>query len=299
MVYTIDLNFLGYSRGIATYLLESNAGLILIDPGPYTCFKTLERAIVDLDKNPADVKHIVLTHIHLDHAGGAWAWAEGNSKVYVHPKGARHLADPSRLLESAQRIYGADMDRLWGDIRPIPQAQIHAAQDEENIYIGEHVFTAWFTPGHASHHIAWQLDNILFAGDVLGVKAEESPVLPPCPPPDINLEQWQTSISKIQSLSIDEVYLTHFGQLKGSLFNHLDDLLDKLFEHSHWVLKRLEQGLTPDQMVTDFEAYVVDSLKQEGISAEDIQSFQAVTPFATNAYGLARYWKKKAEQKKS
>ena len=146
-VITIDLEFLGYKKAIASYLIESQDGLILVDTGPYTCFKVLRQKLKDIAKNIEDIKHVLLTHIHLDHSGAAWALAELGANIYVHPIGTPHLIDPYRLISSAKRIYKDDMEKLWGKIGPISVAQVYTVTHEEVLSIGEHDITVWFTPG--------------------------------------------------------------------------------------------------------------------------------------------------------
>ena len=166
--------------------------------------------------------------IHFDHAGAAWSFAEQGAKIYVHPKGLPHLAQPEKLYNSARMIYGDDMDRLWGEMRPIPESQLYAPENGEIIEAIGLRFTAWYTPGHAVHHIAWEVssstepqERVLFTGDVAGVRMGGGPVMPPCPPPDIQVEDWLASIQLMRDLPSERFFLTHFGEI-GDKNSHLD-----------------------------------------------------------------------------
>lgn len=213
IVHTIDLQFLGLSQVIACFVLTTGEHTILVDPGPASCLDVLDAGLSDLGLTRASITDVLLTHIHFDHAGAAWAFADAGATVHVHPLGERHLHDPARLWESAARIYGVDnMTLLWGEMRSIPTEQIRTWQHEELAQVGSFRVQAFHTPGHAKHHIAWQIDDALFLGDVGGIQIGDGPVEAPCPPPDIDVEAWTNSLNLLASLTdVNQAYRTHFG----------------------------------------------------------------------------------------
>ncbi|MFN4070699.1 MAG: MBL fold metallo-hydrolase, partial [Thermus caldifontis] len=211
MVKVLDLHFQGAEGVIASFLLESKEGPVLMETGPESTYPRLEAALRQEGVDPKEVRHVFVTHIHLDHAGAAWRFAELGATVYVHPRGAPHLVDPSRLLASAERIYGAMLKPLWGELKGIAQAQVRALADGEVVDLGGLRVQALETLGHASHHHAYLVEGLLFAGDVAGVRIAPGPVLPPTPPPDIHLESWYASLDRILALRPEALYLTHFG----------------------------------------------------------------------------------------
>ena len=211
-IHTIDLQFQGEHQSIASYVIESSEGPIIVETGPHSTFPMLERGLQAIGYTTDDVRHVFLSHIHLDHAGASWAFAERGASVYVHPLGVKHLRSPEKLLNSAKRIYQDQMDTLWGTMKPISPEQLVAAEDGQEFEIGEIRLKALYTPGHAVHHHAWEMEDIVFSGDVGGVKIGNNMVIPPCPPPDINLEDWKNSIALLRSKKYRSMYMTHFGQ---------------------------------------------------------------------------------------
>ena len=295
MVHTLDLKFLGLEQAVAAFLVETQEGVVLIETGPYSVHQELTKAIEKVGFKISDVKRVFLTHIHLDHAGGAWALAQQGAKVYVHPFGVRHLASPEKLMNSARRIYKDDMDRLWGDMKEIPAKQLVEVQHEEEINIGGVIFKAWHTPGHAIHHIAWQVGEVLFAGDVAGVKINNGMVVPPCPPPDINIEDWQNSIKIIKNIEVKKMFLTHFGAIEN-INEHLDNLNTCLQDWANWIKPRWENGEVASDLVPQFQEYVKQQLKDFGVPEEEFDAYEAANPSWMSVAGLMRYWKKKAEK---
>ncbi|MCC5943639.1 MAG: MBL fold metallo-hydrolase [Bernardetiaceae bacterium] len=293
MLKIIDLHFLDNQDTIASFLIESQDGLILVESGPYSTFKHLSNAIQKAGFAVEDVRHVLLTHIHFDHAGAAWAFAEKGAQIYVHPFGAGHLAEPDKLTESARRIYKDDMDRLWGDMRSIPKTQIQAIDHEQIIKIANVSFCAWHTPGHANHHIAWQLDDILFTGDVAGVRigGEDGIIMPPCPPPDIDLAKWKHSIKIMKDINPSALYLTHFGKYTD-VKAHLEELEANLHVHADFIKKLLELGEDTDTMVTLFEDFISEALQRARYSKDRMAQYQAANPAFMGVAGLTRYWKK-------
>ena len=191
-----DLNFQGCERIIATAVLDSPAGCVLIDPGPSSTLAGLDRALQHAGISSNDITTIVLTHIHLDHAGavGTILRRRPATRVYVHKTGAPHLVDPSKLVASATRLYEDRMAELWGEVVPVPSAALHALDGGERIDVGGRRLDVLYTPGHASHHLSYfdSLSGVAFVGDTAGIKRREGGYeLPPTPPPDIDLELWQ------------------------------------------------------------------------------------------------------------
>src|SRR6478672_2418341 len=160
---------------------------------------------------------VVLSHIHLDHAGAAWRFAELGAAIHVHPRGARHLIDPSRLMESATRIFGDEMGRLWGEMRPIPHDKVCVAEDGGAVQVGRYEVRALATPGHASHHNVYHWDDDLFGGDVAGVRLDGGPPVPPFVPPELHIESWLESIARMRALGATRLYLPHFGLMEDNL----------------------------------------------------------------------------------
>ena len=296
MIHTIDLHFLNIPQAIAAFLVETSAGPVLVETGPHSTFDHLQKGIKAAGFAIEDIQHVLLTHIHFDHAGAAWALAQQGATVYLHPFGAKHLANPEKLVESARRIYQDDMDRLWGEMQPIAESKLHTPAHGEKIKIGNTTFTAWHTPGHAVHHIAWQMEDALFTGDVAGVKISDCIVEPPCPPPDINLEDWQASLSLIRSLPLKALYLTHFGEVKN-IAAHLDELEQRLINWANWIRPRWEKGDSVEQTVPDFQQFVAGQLREKGADEQLIKQYDVANPSWMSVAGLMRYWKKKAETK--
>lgn len=294
MIHVLDLHFLDIPNAIASYLVETSAGPVLIESGPYSTFLSLKDAIEKAGFRVSDIRHVLLTHIHFDHAGAAWALAEQGATVYVHPLGAKHLARPEKLWESAKRIYQDDMDRLWGKMQPIPEAQLRVVGHRETISLGDTQIQAYHTPGHAIHHIAYQLEEAVFTGDVGGVRIAGGLVEPPCPPPDIQVEDWQKSIKLLRSLNPRVLYLTHFGQVE-EVDAHLDRLESQLVDWADWVKKKVEEGQSVEETIPQFQEYVAHQLREQGADQELIQQYEAANPSWMSVTGLMRYWKKKAE----
>ena len=292
MIHVLDLNFLSYEQAIASFLIPSSDGPVLVESGPYSTYPQLEKEIRKVGYRIEDVKHVFLTHIHFDHAGAAWAFAKNGAKIYVHPFGAQHLASPQKLYDSAKMIYGDDMSRLWGAMESIAPSLIHEAQHEEEIKIGERKITSLHTPGHAKHHIAWQIDDTLFTGDVAGVKIGNGPVVPPCPPPDINLEDWLSSIELLLSKNASRFYLTHFGEIT-QLEVHMSQLRDMLKDWSNFIRVEYEKGVSPEKLTPLFCAYTKKQLLNLGVSEQGTQQYEAANPSWMSVAGLIRYWKKK------
>jgi len=294
MVNVLDLNFLGYEHAIASFMLESEDGLVLIESGPYSTFENLQSQIEKQGHNIEEVKHVLLTHIHFDHAGAAWALAEKGAKIYVHPFGSKHLQDPTILYNSAKKIYGDQMETLWGQMKSIDSKQIYIPDDNETIKIGEKEFTALYTPGHAKHHIVWKYGETIFTGDVAGVKIENGPVVPPCPPPDINLEDWNQSIDKILDQDAKRLYLTHYDAITD-IESHMSDLKIMLNDWAFWIKTEMDKGRTAEQMTPDFMEYTAHQLSERGVNEIGLKQYEAANPSWMSVAGLIRYWKKKEE----
>ncbi len=294
MIKVLDLHFLNISEAIAAFLIETSEGPILVETGPHSIWEHLTEALQREGYQPADIKHVFLTHIHLDHAGGAWAFAELGATIHLHPFGVRHMASPEKLMESARRIYKEDMDRLWGEMKPIPETQLHAVNHAEEITVGEVTLKAWHTPGHAVHHIAWQIDDVIFTGDVAGVKILNGPVVAPCPPPDINVEDWKSSIQLLRNSNAKKLYLTHFGEITH-IDEHLNQLEHILDDWANWMRPRYENGEDPKAVTPVFQAYVAKQLQSQGVDEAGLAKYEAANPSWMSVAGLMRYWRKKLE----
>src|SRR5947207_3402083 len=194
----IDLNWMGRPRSIAAVLVESEGASALVDPGPESTLETLRAGLQAHGHNFQTLRALLLTHIHLDHAGATGALLRENPslKVYVHESGAPHMVDPSRLLASAGRLYGGDLQPLYGECQPVPEANLISLEGGERIRIGELDLEVFYTPGHASHHVTYwdRKSGTAFVGDTAGIRIEgEAFLLPATPPPDIELEIWLRS----------------------------------------------------------------------------------------------------------
>lgn len=291
MIHIIDLHFY-HEHTIASFVIPSSEGPIVVETGPHSTYPQLVKGLSDLGYQPSDVRHVLLSHIHFDHAGAAWALAEAGATVYVHPVGAPHMASPERLYNSAKRIYGDKMEELWGKMQPIAGDRLKVVGHQEVLEIGGHRFVAHHTPGHASHHIAWQLGDAIFTGDVAGCKIENGPVVPPCPPPDIDIEAWKESISLLKTLSPKTLYLTHFGPIEA-IDQHLGELEQMLDGWADWIKRQMTKGLDAQTMTPLFQAYTDQQLRDAGLRDDTIAQYEAANPAWMSVAGLMRYWKKR------
>lgn len=290
-VHTIDLLFQGAPGVIAAYVLPSTDGPVIIDPGPSSTLPVLEAGLRDLGLRLDDARHILLTHIHLDHAGAAGSLAaRSGATVSVHERGAGHLARPERLLASAAQIYGEHMDTLWGEMQPVPTGQLRALSGGEQLHLGGLSFEAVYTPGHAVHHLAWQCGPELFCGDVAGVRLSpaQSPRAP-TPPPDIDLEAWQGSVARLRERGAARLHLTHFGTYADTPA-HWDALLANMALDAERVRSGMQSD--PEHLTEHFTAAVERDLVAE--SPDLVGRFNFACPPWMSAQGLARYWTKRA-----
>lgn len=291
MIHTIDLHF-QTSHTIASYIIETSAGPVMVETGPHSVYDNLVKGLAQLGYQPSDVKHVLVTHIHFDHAGSAWALAREGATVYVHPRGWKHLLNPERLYNSAKMIYQDEMEVLWGKMEDIPEAQLISVEDKQEIVIGDQTFVAWHTPGHASHHIAWQLGDTVFTGDVGGARIKGGPNLPPCPPPDIDIEAWNHSIDRILALKPKRLFLTHFGEATD-IDHHFTELRQVLHDWAAWIKPHAEAGTDPESIISDFVAFASKPLHDAGLDEKGMKEYFTANPPWMSVAGLMRYWKKK------
>ncbi len=297
-VHVLDTRQLGLAGIVAATALETNDGIALFDTGPESTF---DNVVVDLRKHgfaAEDVRHVFLSHIHFDHAGAAWRFAESASPartgatVYVHPRGAPHLVDPTKLIESAKRIFGDEMQRLWGRIAPVPAARVRILQDMETVGLPPFEIRAIATPGHASHHHVYHWDDTVFGGDIAGVRIGSGPPIPPFVPPELHVESWLESIDKIRSLKAATLYLPHFGKVEASVSDHLDALAERVNGWSEWLRDKIRAGLDEQELRAQFAEYEHSQLLAAGASEQDAQGYEAADPSYMAVSAAERYWKK-------
>ena len=290
---TLDLHFLNHSELIASYLLKTDEGVALIETGPASCLKQLESELVKYDVKLSDISHVFVTHIHLDHAGAAWYFAQHGASVYVHHRGAPHLIDPSKLWASAGRVYGEEnMESLWGSMQPIPKEQIIPLHDGDKIEIFGQTIIAHDTPGHAEHHIVFQLGDLCFMGDVGGTRNPDSKhIRIPTPPPEFNLEKWLATIQKLRKLQPRRLYLTHFGGF-GETELFFEQLENNLHAVVDFVRKKWELGDSSDKIAQDYTEWIAEIAMREGTIKEKLQNYEMMVGSDSSVTGISRYLKK-------
>jgi glyoxylase-like metal-dependent hydrolase (beta-lactamase superfamily II) len=292
----IDLRFLGRSNVIAAVIVQGPGGVAIVDPGPTTCLATLEEGLQAHGIRWNDVRHILLTHIHLDHAGasGTIVREHPHISVLVHERGAKHMIDPSRLLDSATRVYGDQMDRLWGEFAAVPVANIVLLSGGETIQAGGRAFDVAYTPGHAAHHVSYfdPSSGVAFVGDVAGVCTSQGYVLPPTPPPDIDLDAWHESVDRILVWSPSTLFLTHFGPVTRAR-PHLAELLDNLTQAANVVRESLPGPASDEEKSEQFADWLSQELRRQMTDAE-VEAYVVAAGFKFLWYGLARYWRTRA-----
>lgn len=294
-LHTIDLHFQGVAQTIASYILETNDGLVMIETGPESARQNALAGLAQLGFKPEDVTHILLTHIHFDHAGAAGWWAQQGAHIYVHYFGARHIIDPSKLIASATRIYGDQMDTLWGDILPAPTENVTELYNGDVIEVGGLQLIAHETPGHARHHHVYQLGDIAFTGDAAGIKLPGYDLLDlPAPPPEFDLELWQQTLDKLLAMNFKSIYPTHFGEVP-TVTAQLTGLKQLLNDCAYFVKERMDKGQERDAILADYEAWNRERALVCGLSKTAIDQYILANPLYMSVDGIMRYWSKKAQ----
>jgi glyoxylase-like metal-dependent hydrolase (beta-lactamase superfamily II) len=304
-VHLLDLRFQGVSGAVAAFLIAHRDALALVETGPGSTLPALRAAVNAAGHELAALTHVAVTHIHLDHAGAAGAVLREapRARLYVHPAGAPHLVDPSKLLASAARIYGDRMDALWGAFEPVPADRLRTLADGDAIPLGGgRALAAWHTPGHAQHHVALHDAELgdVYAGDVGGVRLAGAPhVRPPTPPPDVDLDAWDASVRRLRALAPARLLLTHFGA-HADVAWHLDALLAGLHHWVGWIEGRLAHpNADPAALTADAERRGARALARALGDAEPdtvarlTEAYELAAPSYMTVSGVARYLKKR------
>jgi glyoxylase-like metal-dependent hydrolase (beta-lactamase superfamily II) len=293
----VDLRFLGRPNRISSGVIRTPAGVLVVDPGPTTCVPALIAGLAEHGVAPGDLCGLLLTHIHLDHAGAAGTLVRRHPhiKVYVHERGAPHLLNPARLLASATRLYGDQMDRLWGEFAMVPESNLRVPTDGEVLEFGGVQFDVAYTPGHASHHVCYRdrQSGVVYAGDTGGIRVGPSPyVLPPTPPPDIDVAAWQQSIRRLRAWDPTGVFVTHFGLYVDAQV-HLDILSGELE-----VWESLAGSILAATDEASRKQTFIDAIRgriRDRVSPAEVDEYRESMSLDDCWAGLERYWRKRRE----
>lgn len=293
---TLDLHFQDRSNTIASYLLPYDEGAVLVETGPGSTAAMLQARLAEHGLTPNDVTEVLLTHIHLDHAGAAgWLATEHGATVYVHSVGVPHLANPDRLLTSAERIYGDDMDRLWGEMQSVPEKHLVSLEDGDTLDLGNLEVEALDTPGHASHHLAYVIGGVCFTGDVGGVRLPgESYVELPLAPPEIRLDHWRESLTRLRS-AVDRRGVTHLAPTHFGLFSdvtaHLDRLEAAIETADQWSEDHLPTLIDSEEALREKTTnWMREQAAANGVDDQTWELYELANPSWMAALGLRRYW---------
>jgi glyoxylase-like metal-dependent hydrolase (beta-lactamase superfamily II) len=292
MIHVLDTRHLGRPGIIAATLLETEVGPVLFDTGPESTFDNIAAELAKLGLHADDVRHVFLSHIHFDHAGAAWRFAELGATIYVHSRGAPHLIDPAKLVASATRLYGDQMERLWGKFAPIPAERVRILEDNDVVRVAPFEIRAVATPGHASHHHVYHWKDTVFGGDVAGVRLGQGPPVPPFVPPELDIEGWRESIAKVRALNPAKLYLPHFGLVSGDISAHLDALDQCVVRWAGWFRDRLRAGDDEETLRPAFASYVTGELRSAAAVETDLADYEQADPSFMAVSAAIRYWRK-------
>lgn len=297
--YTMDLVHMGRAGYVASHLLDTSDGPVLIDVGPGSTIDNLKSGLAQHELAVTDLRAILLSHIHFDHAGatGLLVAEHPGLVVYVHERGAPHLIDPSRLIASATQVFGDRMDLLWGKILPIPADRIRVLSGGERLAFGSRRFEVLYTPGHAWHHVAYleEAGRTAYVGDVGGIRIPTIPhAVPVTPPPDFDLEVWLSSLDSIEAWAPRRLFSTHFG-FSDDPAAHLAQLRQGLRDWTAAAERSLSTEGTDAERAGHFERWVISWLADKA-SPEAIAATVAFSDYKASWYGIARYLRKRAAQ---
>jgi len=240
-----------------------------------------------------DVRDVLVTHIHLDHAGAAGWWARRGARVHVHAVGAPHLVDPSKLLSSAERIYGDKMETLWGEVLPAPAERIVSVEHGDLLHVGGLRVEAIDTPGHARHHHVFRVDDVAFGGDATGIRLPDTSWIDlPAPPPEFDLEAWRVTLRRLREARLGTLYRTHFGPTTA-VDEELERFSEILEQGAEWIREMLAQGLARDAMVEGFVERMRVRAASDGLDAATLEAYELANPRVMSVDGIARYWRKR------
>jgi len=291
-IVCLDLKFHGQARAIAAYAIPYTQGIVLVDCGPASTLTGLQAALEAAGLDWRAVTHVLLTHIHLDHAGAAGILAQQGAQIYVHPLGAPHLVNPEKLLNSARRLYGEHLESLWGDFQPLPAESLVTVQDGQSIAIGELHVTALHTPGHAEHHVAYLFEDVCFAGDLGGVRRPGPLYLRlPFVPPETHLTKWRTSVQRLQECGARQVAVSHFGLYPDALA-HWALLLRLLDETEVWLRANMDANPPLETLTARYTSWLRQQGLALGIDPAVLDEYDQANPALMNLLGLQRYWQK-------
>ncbi len=289
---TLDLRYAGRPGLISAFLVPTgDGGFVLLDSGPASGLTALENEIEAAGFTLSDLRAVLLTHIHLDHAAAAGTLARRTGcQVWVHPAGAFHVGSPeSKLLPSARRLYGDQLEVKWGAMEGVPERLLHEVEHGEPLRFGDLKAVGWHTPGHARHHVAWHVGDSVATGDVGGVRLQGPDyVLPPTPPPDIDVSAWLVSIDLVRKLEPAHLLLTHFGSFDDP-GPHLDQLAGRLRRWSRVAGEVVGEGGDSEELERRLIELDHSERPAEGIPDDLDEGFQEICPMADNAAGLHRW----------
>jgi len=288
-IRTLDLRFEGIAEAVAAFLVAGPEGPVLVETGPASTFGNLQAALAEHGLRVGDLRGALVTHIHLDHAGATGHLAERGVPIHVHRLGARHLIDPTRLLASAERIYGDQLEPLWGILRAVPTELVQALDDGDVVEVAGLRFEALATPGHARHHHAFRLGDVVFAGDVAGIRVPGAPLVAvPAVPPEFDPPAWRASIDLLAGLGASAVYLTHFGPL-AAVAEHLAQLRAELADSVASIASLAEAGLERDAIVERFVERCRLRARSAGVTGPGLARFELANPVEASVDGTLRY----------
>jgi glyoxylase-like metal-dependent hydrolase (beta-lactamase superfamily II) len=292
----IDLQFRGSPRVIATAILQGADGVTLIDPGPTSCLPVLESGLRDRGLTLRDVRTVLLTHIHLDHAGATGTIAERvpGVGVYVHARGAPHMIDPAKLLASATRLWGDRMDAVWGAFQPVPAANVSVLQGGERLELAGRAIRVAYTPGHAKHHVSYLDEHagMAYVGDTAGVRVSDY-LIAPTPPPDIDIEAWQQSLNTIDAWQPVSLFLTHFGPVSPGRA-HLARFRTTVTTAAETSREMIAAGGSDEELSRRFTERMRQDVRK-ALPEHEARVAELAAPFDQLWQGLARYWQKKRD----